>query len=99
MNEMLEIFKNEIITNTRGRIREVKIVPRIRGLVGARNGGQSSPASSPTEAQIAAAQRRHPWVSTMDDFRDSMMSIHNTLKGLRMDMEPYRIKVSPEFPH
>ncbi|KAH6854899.1 hypothetical protein B0I37DRAFT_410945 [Chaetomium sp. MPI-CAGE-AT-0009] len=94
MKQILEMFKNEIITNTRGRVTEIKIVPRMRGLVGPRdvNDEQSDPSSSPADGRVAP--NRHVWVSTMDEFRNSMMSIHNTLEGLRMDMEPYKIKVA-----
>jgi hypothetical protein len=100
MNKMLEIFKNDIFTNTSGRVKDVKIIPRINGLIASQNANeeQGDPTSSPTGGQVTVAQRQHVWVSTMDEFRKSMVSVHKTLKGLQMNMESYRIKVSREYP-
>ncbi|EAQ89632.1 hypothetical protein CHGG_06251 [Chaetomium globosum CBS 148.51] len=95
MNRMLDIFQNDIITNTSGRVKEVKIIPRINGLIASQNAEeQGDPTSSSTGGQVTVAQRQHVWVSTMDEFRKSMVSVHNTLRGLQLNMEPYRIKVA-----
>ena len=96
---MLEAFKNDIISNTNGRIKEVKIIPRINGLIADQNDKEewNDPAGIQAGGQIAIAQgQQHVWVLTMDEFRKSMMAIHETLPYFGMDMEPHRVKVSRE---
>lgn len=101
MNRLLEVFQNEIISNTNGRIKEVKIIPRINGLIPDQSDdeeGNDGPAGIQAGSQVAIADgKQHVWVSTMDGFRKSMTAIHETLRCSGVDMEPHRVKVSRKY--
>ncbi|KAL2181048.1 uncharacterized protein P884DRAFT_274879 [Thermothelomyces heterothallicus CBS 202.75] len=74
MDKMIEIFKNDLASNSRGRI-DVKVARRLKGLVANQNGNeeQRNATGNPAESSpLTIAQRQHVWVTTMDRFRKSL---------------------------
>jgi hypothetical protein len=96
MNKMLDLFKQDIASHASGRSIQIKVIPRLKGLTASQNANeeQTGPTSGTAEGQVTVAQRQHIWVTTMDEFRKSLVNIHGVLRDMAIDMESSRIKVS-----
>ncbi|AEO54665.1 hypothetical protein MYCTH_2297469 [Thermothelomyces thermophilus ATCC 42464] len=94
MDKMIEIFKNDLASNSRGRI-DVKVARRLKWLVANQTGNeeQSDATGNPAESSpLTIAQRQHVWVTTMDRFRKSLGIVLREI-GVKIE-EPSKIKLA-----
>lgn len=97
MEKMIEIFKKDLTSNVMGRKINIKVSRRLKGLAASQNSNeeQGDATGNPTESDpLTIAQRQHVWVTTMDQFRKSLMTIHKVLEDISVKMETNKIKVS-----
>jgi hypothetical protein len=97
MRKMIGVFKTDLESHTQGRIIKLKVIEKLKGLAPSQNVSEESDETTGGSAQsaVTVAQRQHAWVRSMDQFRRSLIRIHDVLGEIKpLIPEPVRIKVS-----